>query len=100
MKKLLAFWFWLDGKKTVIGASILLAIPLLHNFNATVLQGIWNVNVGAWYQQVLDTLTYLGNTLTTVGLLHKATKAVPDAPIKEEVIQATPITQTSQPAAQ
>ena len=94
MKRIIDFlkscWFWFDGKKTVIGAFILLLVPFISNFNTTVLLDIWRVTLGLWFVKVLSTLTYIGNTLTGVGLLHKVTKVATDViiePVKVEEVK-------------
>lgn len=63
-------WQWLNGKKTVIGASLLLASA----FCTQVLIGIWNLDPW-WMDKTIQTLDWVGGIVTSGGLVHKGIKA-------------------------
>lgn len=74
-QKLINLWNFLNGKKTVIGGTILLALSILTTFENQFLVGIWHVTLPSWNPQILSSLQWVGSVLTGVGLLHKAVKS-------------------------
>lgn len=80
MKKLIALWNWFNGKKTVIGASIICFVPYLQGFINDFVIGIWHLPQPAIVPQLIASLIWIGTALTTVGLVHKAVKYQADAP--------------------
>jgi len=62
---------WLNGKKTTIGAILLLLGTLL----SAVVVGIWEVDA-EWIPKTIETLNWLGMTITGWGLTHKASKSM------------------------
>ena len=74
MKKIIALWTFLNGKKTVIGASIMCFIPYLQAFTNDFVIGIWHLPQPAIMPQIIASLIWIGTALTTVGLVHKAVK--------------------------
>lgn len=79
MKKIISFlklaWVSLDEKKTIIAACILVSVPYVNDFFVGFLNGLWHVPVPGFLPQILSSMTYIGNGLAKVGLLHKLTKA-------------------------
>lgn len=63
MGTLLKIWNWFDGKKTAIGAALLLLHGVPH------LMGL----IGP---EALDVILYLGRALAGGGIVHKLTKSV------------------------
>ena len=63
---------WLNGKKTTIGASLLLAGAVTRE----VFTGIWGIDMvlGVDLDFVAKTCDWLGGTVTTLGLGHKVKK--------------------------
>ena len=57
-----AIWEWLDGKKTVFGAILLMVYGIPHLEQWT---GI----------EALDIIYYIGSTLATGGIIHKVFRA-------------------------
>ena len=74
MQKLLTLWNWFDGKKTSIGAAILVFAFVLQQVDTQVIVGIWQVPVPAWLDKSILTLEWVGTAFSGVGLFHKATK--------------------------
>jgi len=62
-------WKWLNGKKTIIGATLLLASA----FATQVIIGIWEFNPD-WMPRMVQTLDWIGGVVTTGGLAHKIAK--------------------------
>lgn len=62
-------WNWFNGKKTIIGLTLLAIISV-----DTQVAGIWHFTP-AWLTQINDTLAYIGDILAGGGLLHKGYKA-------------------------
>ncbi len=63
-------WEWLSGKKTAIGAVVLLASAVL----TQVVVGIWGYTA-EWVDPTIKTLDWVGGLVATGGLLHKGVKA-------------------------
>ena len=63
------FWNWLNGKKTVIAAILLVVSAIL----TQVVVGIFEVDA-AWVTKVVETLNWVGGFIGTAGLGHKAVK--------------------------
>jgi len=61
---------WLDGKKTNIGAALLLAAAIISQ-----MQMIWDLSY-LWLKPLVDSLTYIGGLMAGVGLGGKAAKEV------------------------
>ena len=80
MKKLIVLWNWFNGKKTVIGASIICFVPYLQGFINDFVIGIWHLPQPTIIPQLIASLIWIGTALTTVGLVHKAVKYQTDAP--------------------
>jgi hypothetical protein len=59
-------WEWLSGKKTTIGATILLASA----FCTQVVIGSWGAEQD-WLPKFVETLDWVGGLITTGGLTHK-----------------------------
>ena len=70
------FWNWLSGKKTIIGATLLLASA----FATQVVIGIWDFDPD-WMPRMVETLDWIGGVITAGGLVHKAAKTKPVAPL-------------------
>lgn len=68
MQKAIQIIYWLNGKKTNIGAILLFAATTLIKITA-----IWQIEAN-WVQPTIDTLEYLGSTFAVVGLGHQAIK--------------------------
>ena len=68
MTWLLKFWNWMSGKKTAIGAALLLISTIISQVAAL------NHFTWAWIPIVTNNLDYIGGLLTGGGLLHKAAK--------------------------
>ena len=66
-------WNWLDGKKTTIGAALL----LLATFLSEVIVGKWHVEV-SWMQPAIETLNWVGMAVTGLGIGHKIQKPKPN----------------------
>lgn len=64
-----SIWKWLDGKKTAIGALLLILYGVPHIEEA----------IGPKY---LDVIYYLGSGLSGSGIFHKITKAIKPSPTK------------------
>lgn len=62
--KIKSIWNWLDGKKTVFGAILLIIYGVPHMEQ-------W---VGV---EALDVIYYIGTALGTGGILHKGFKSKP-----------------------
>ncbi len=60
---------WFNGKKTIIGATILFVATFL----SEIIIGKWHVTVD-WMQPLIETLNWLGMAMTGLGLGHKAFK--------------------------
>ena len=71
MNWLQKLWAWFDGKKTTIGAVILM-IPALIN---EVLIGIWNLPPHPWLE-IAGTCSWIGLVIAGGGAIHKAQKAI------------------------
>lgn len=69
MQTLINFWEYLDGKKTTIGAALL----LLATFLSEVIAGKWHVQA-TWLQPTIETLNWVGMTITGLGIGHKIQK--------------------------
>lgn len=71
MNLLTSIWNWFDGKKTAIGAACLLAVTIINQ---------WIIGVNHfhpdWLNTVLANLSYVGETLTAVGIGHRIKKSV------------------------
>lgn len=69
---MLKIWQFLDGKKTAIGAALLLA--------ATIAQGLASIwasdSPPEWLPKAIETLQYLGGIIAGTGFAHKTTKAI------------------------
>lgn len=76
MKTLINLWNWFNGKKTTIGAAILMVVLAINAFDSQVVVAIWNMPLPAWLPKVIATLSWTGNILTGVGLAHKVAKSV------------------------
>lgn len=68
MQTLQQIWDWFNGKKTNIGASLLIGATVLIKVTA-----IWHIH-GDWIQPTVDTLEYIGGSFAVVGLGHQAVK--------------------------
>jgi hypothetical protein len=75
ISNLTALWNWFDGKKTAIGATILVVAPYITDIANQFVQGIWHIPAPAWVAQIVASLIYIGTGLTKIGLIHKAAKA-------------------------
>jgi thiol:disulfide interchange protein len=62
-------WQWLDGKKSTIAMIILFLATFLNE----VVIGQWGATAD-WLPKVISTLNWIGMTLGTVGMGHKAIK--------------------------
>lgn len=63
------FWNWLSGKKTLIGAVLLLGSA----FATQVVIGIWEYSPD-WMPRMVETLDWVGGTIVAGGLTHKLVK--------------------------
>ena len=70
-------WTWLDGKKTIIGAIVL----TLSAFAQQILVDIWHVD-WAWLPNLINTFDWIGLAVGGTGLMHKASKALTEVPVK------------------
>jgi hypothetical protein len=62
---------WLNGKKTIIGSTLLLASA----FATQVLEGVWQMDPWGRMNEIIMTLDWIGMALTGSGLVHKGVKA-------------------------
>ena len=65
------FWNFLNGKKTLIGATFLLASCVC----SELIVGVWDYNPD-WMQKLIQSLDWAGMGLTSVGFIHKGSKNV------------------------
>lgn len=69
METLKKIWDALNGNKTTIGACILFIGTII----TQVVVGIWHVE-GSWVTPTIQTIDWIGMTITGVGIIHKAVK--------------------------
>ncbi len=67
---MIKLWNYLDGKKTAIGAGLL----LLCKFLTAVVVGVWHYDP-SFMDPTIQTLNYIGIGFSSMGLGHKAVKS-------------------------
>ena len=72
MQTIRSLWDFLNNKKTVVGALLLLIAQFLQQIQAILPDQ-------AWIAPVADGLVYLGNFFAGTGLTHKFAKLVKEA---------------------
>ena len=77
--KLLALWAWFNGKKTLIGAGILVLTPKIVDYIGK-LYAIWGHSLPAVTPQIEATILWFGTGLTLIGGVHKLIKYDPTKP--------------------
>ena len=70
MSWIIKLWTWFNGKKTNIGAGLLLLAAIILQLSKIWCMGFW------WLMPLTDTLNYIGGLLTGAGLAHKAVKGI------------------------
>ena len=73
MKILIAFWNWLNNKKTYIGLALMLGTPMLFE-SISKPYAIWNHGVPVYFPQIEATIIWFGSFIGTVGAIHKMIK--------------------------
>jgi hypothetical protein len=68
----LKLWLWFNGKKTIIGAVLLMA----HAFMQHCVVGIWHYD-NPTFLNFDNTVDWLGQGFTGMGITHKLLKELP-----------------------
>ncbi len=68
MEKIMDLWVFLNGKKTNIGATVLLLAVVLSKVS-----GIWEIDAD-WILRLVETLEWAGGVIAGTGLIHKGAK--------------------------
>jgi len=75
MATLKSIWFWFDGKKTDIGAGIMLFALGLSQFDQQVIINIWHLANPSWFDPSIETLKWIGEAVAGIGFGHKLLKS-------------------------
>lgn len=67
-------WDYFNGKKTNIGAAILMIAFVITQVDQQVAVGIWGITLPDWVDKAVQTLEWFGTAIAGLGLGHQAVK--------------------------